>query len=92
MRGKRLYASAGCGRVSEACGTTWKWDHFEMVFVSELPRTSRGWNSVWVFVDRLTKAAHFLSCEDDGPVDCPVQTVYRGDREMAWSVVTVCLR
>ena len=39
----------------------WKWDHITMDFVSSLPRTSRGHNSVWVIVDRLTKAAHFLA-------------------------------
>ncbi|XP_073057247.1 uncharacterized protein [Primulina eburnea] len=26
-----------------------------------LPRTSKGYNSIWVIVDRLTKSAHFLS-------------------------------
>ena len=25
-----------------------------------LPRTSKGYNSIWVIVDRLTKSAHFL--------------------------------
>ena len=32
-----------------------------MDFVSILLRMSRGYNSVWVIVDRLTKAAHFLA-------------------------------
>ena len=39
----------------------WKWDHITMDFVSGLPRTNKGKNSVWVIVDRLTKAAHFLA-------------------------------
>ena len=39
----------------------WKWDHITMDFISGLLRTSKGKNSVWVIVDRLTKAAHFLA-------------------------------
>ena len=31
-----------------------------MDFITSLPRTSHGYNSIWVIVDRLTKSAHFL--------------------------------
>ena len=31
-----------------------------MDFVTGLPKTSRGNDAIWVFVDRLTKSAHFL--------------------------------
>ena len=31
-----------------------------MDFIVGLPRTSKGYNSIWVIVDRLTKLAHFL--------------------------------
>nr|GEU98084.1 reverse transcriptase domain-containing protein [Tanacetum cinerariifolium] len=31
-----------------------------MDFVSRLPRTSSGYDTIWVIVDRLTKSAHFL--------------------------------
>ncbi|GKA03989.1 reverse transcriptase domain-containing protein [Tanacetum coccineum] len=37
-----------------------KWDKIIMDFVSELPRTLTGYDSIWVIVDRLTKSAHFL--------------------------------
>src|SRR5262249_25627994 len=37
-----------------------------MDFVTGLPRTSTGFDSIWVIVDRLTKSAHFL----------PVKTTY----------------
>ena len=38
----------------------WKWDMITMDFVSSLPRTSSGYDAIWVIVDRLTKMAHFL--------------------------------
>ncbi|GJW04144.1 putative reverse transcriptase domain-containing protein [Tanacetum coccineum] len=31
-----------------------------MDFVTKLPKTSSGYNTIWVIVDRLTKTAHFL--------------------------------
>ncbi|GKC91694.1 putative reverse transcriptase domain-containing protein, partial [Tanacetum coccineum] len=38
----------------------WKWENVTMDFVSGLPRTPSGYDSIWVIVDRLTKSAHFL--------------------------------
>ena len=38
----------------------WKWEHVTMDFVVGLPRSSKGFDSIWVVVDRLTKSAHFL--------------------------------
>jgi len=38
----------------------WKWDSISMDFVTHLPRSVKGPDSIWVIVDRLTKCAHFL--------------------------------
>jgi IS30 family transposase len=38
----------------------WKWDEIRMDFIVGLPRTRTGYDSIWVVVDRLTKAAHFI--------------------------------
>jgi transposase InsO family protein len=39
---------------------SWKWDDIGMDFITGLPTTSRGFDSIWVIIDRLTKLAHFL--------------------------------
>jgi hypothetical protein len=38
----------------------WKWENICMDFIVDLPHTSRGYNSIWVIVDHLTKSAHFI--------------------------------
>ncbi|GJT43020.1 putative reverse transcriptase domain-containing protein [Tanacetum coccineum] len=43
----------------------WKWEGIAMDFITKLPRTSSGHDTIWVIVDRLTKSAHFLPmCKD----------------------------
>ena len=38
----------------------WKWDKLGMDFITGLPRTKSGYDSIWVVVDRLTKVAQFI--------------------------------
>ncbi|GJZ49764.1 putative reverse transcriptase domain-containing protein [Tanacetum coccineum] len=37
----------------------WKWDNIIMDFVTKLPKSSQGYDTIWVIVDRLTKSAIF---------------------------------
>ncbi|GKC07363.1 putative reverse transcriptase domain-containing protein [Tanacetum coccineum] len=43
----------------------WKWEGIAMAFVTKLPRTSSGHDTIWVIVDRLTKSTHFLPMRED---------------------------
>ncbi|GJU13515.1 putative reverse transcriptase domain-containing protein [Tanacetum coccineum] len=47
----------------------WKWKRIAMDFVTKLPRTSSGHDTIWVIVDRLTKSAHFLPMREDHKMD-----------------------
>ncbi|GJR82055.1 putative reverse transcriptase domain-containing protein [Tanacetum coccineum] len=47
----------------------WKWDNITMDFITKLPRSSQGFNTIWVIVDRLTKSAHFLAIRENDPLD-----------------------
>ncbi|TYJ96196.1 pol protein [Cucumis melo var. makuwa] len=38
----------------------WKWESVLMDFITGLPRTLKGYTVIWIFVDRLTKSAHFI--------------------------------
>nr|GFA98228.1 hypothetical protein [Tanacetum cinerariifolium] len=37
--------------------------------ITKLPRSSQGFNTIWVIVDRLTKSAHFLPIRENDPLD-----------------------
>ncbi|GJS44018.1 putative reverse transcriptase domain-containing protein [Tanacetum coccineum] len=47
----------------------WKWDNITMDFVTKLPRTSSGYDTIWVIVDRLTKSAHLLLMRENDSMD-----------------------
>ncbi|GKA05416.1 reverse transcriptase domain-containing protein [Tanacetum coccineum] len=43
----------------------WKWEKITMDLVTKLPKSSSGYDAIWVIVDRLTKSAHFLPIRED---------------------------
>ncbi|WVZ58395.1 LOW QUALITY PROTEIN: hypothetical protein U9M48_008672 [Paspalum notatum var. saurae] len=45
---------------------TWKWEHIHMDFIMGLPRTQKGYDSIWVIINQFTKSAHFI----------PMKTIY----------------
>ena len=55
------------GMLQPLAVPAWKWEDIHMDFIVGLPRTSKGYDSIWVIIDRFTKSAHFI----------PVKTTYR---------------
>ncbi|GKA15006.1 putative reverse transcriptase domain-containing protein [Tanacetum coccineum] len=64
-----------CARVKAECQKpsgllvqlvipVWKWENITMYFVTKLPKTSSGQDTIWVIVDRLIKFAHFLPIKE----------------------------
>ncbi|GJQ92884.1 putative reverse transcriptase domain-containing protein [Tanacetum coccineum] len=60
-----------CSRVKAECQKpsslliqpeipTWKWERITMDFVTKLPKTSSGHDTIWFIIDRLTKSSHFI--------------------------------
>ncbi|WVZ84402.1 hypothetical protein U9M48_031439, partial [Paspalum notatum var. saurae] len=55
------------GMLQPLAVLAWKWEDIHMDFIVGLPRTSKGYDSIWVIIDRFTKSAHFI----------PVKTTYQ---------------
>ncbi|GKC08222.1 putative reverse transcriptase domain-containing protein [Tanacetum coccineum] len=47
----------------------WKWEKITMDFVTKLPKTANGYDTIWVIIDRLTKSAHFLPMRENDPME-----------------------
>ncbi|GKC21371.1 putative reverse transcriptase domain-containing protein [Tanacetum coccineum] len=55
--------------VGKTCDTLVKWEKFTMDFITKLPKTSSGYDTIWVIVDRLTKSAHFLPMKENDSME-----------------------
>ncbi|GJY10676.1 putative reverse transcriptase domain-containing protein [Tanacetum coccineum] len=47
----------------------WKWDNITMDFIMKLPKSSQGYDTIWVIVDRLTKFAIFVPMRETDPME-----------------------
>nr|GFB07080.1 putative reverse transcriptase domain-containing protein [Tanacetum cinerariifolium] len=47
----------------------WKWDNITMDFVTKLPKSSQGYDTIWVVVNRLTKSTIFTPIKETDPMD-----------------------
>ncbi|GJZ02009.1 putative reverse transcriptase domain-containing protein [Tanacetum coccineum] len=62
----------------------WKWDNIMMDFITKLPRSSQGFDTIWVIVDRLTKSAHFLPIRENDPLDKLARMQAAQDRQKSY--------
>ncbi|GJR67634.1 putative reverse transcriptase domain-containing protein [Tanacetum coccineum] len=46
----------------------WKWDNIMIDFFMKLPKSSQGYDNIWVIVDRLTKSAIFVPMRETDPL------------------------
>ena len=42
----------------------WKWEQITMDFITKLLRTAKGFDAIWVIMERLSKSAHFLAIRE----------------------------
>ncbi|GKE92684.1 putative reverse transcriptase domain-containing protein, partial [Tanacetum coccineum] len=47
----------------------WKWDNITMDFITKLPKSSQGYDTIWVIVDLLTKFAIFVPMRETDPME-----------------------
>ncbi|GJS35620.1 putative reverse transcriptase domain-containing protein [Tanacetum coccineum] len=47
----------------------WKWDNITMDFITKLPKSSQGYDTIWVIFDRLTKSTIFVPMRETDPME-----------------------
>nr|GFB86456.1 putative reverse transcriptase domain-containing protein [Tanacetum cinerariifolium] len=47
----------------------WKWDNIMMDFITKLPKSSQGFDTIWVIMNQLTKSTHFLPIRKNDLLD-----------------------
>nr|GEX67461.1 putative reverse transcriptase domain-containing protein [Tanacetum cinerariifolium] len=47
----------------------WKWEKITMDFIIKLPKTTNGYDTIWVIINLLTKSAHFLPMRKNDPIE-----------------------
>ncbi|GJR84421.1 putative reverse transcriptase domain-containing protein [Tanacetum coccineum] len=62
----------------------WKWEKITMDFITKLPKTVAGFDSIWVIVDRLTKSAHFLPMRETYSTEKLTRLYMKGDSACHW--------
>ncbi|WVZ93590.1 hypothetical protein U9M48_039558 [Paspalum notatum var. saurae] len=48
------------GMLQPLAVPAWKWEDIHMDIIVGLPRTQKGYDSIWVIIDGFTKSAYFI--------------------------------
>lgn len=55
----------------------WKWEHITMDFITKLPKTTGGLDTIWLIIDRLSKSTHFLLVKETDKMEKMTKTCIR---------------
>nr|GEY88691.1 putative reverse transcriptase domain-containing protein [Tanacetum cinerariifolium] len=67
----------------------WKWDNITMDFVTKLPKSPQGYDTIWVIVDRLTKSAIFALMRETDPLEKLAKFIPKGSETEGQSKRTI---
>ncbi|GKF89340.1 reverse transcriptase domain-containing protein, partial [Tanacetum coccineum] len=67
----------------------WKWERITMDFVTKLPKTSSGYDIIWLIVDRLTKSAHFIPTRETDSMETLTRLYIK--EIVSWHVVPISI-
>ena len=71
---------------------TWKWEQITMDFITKLPRTAKGFDAIWVIVDRLTKSVHLLVIRESSSAEKLPEMYIREIVARHGVSVSICLK
>ncbi|GJS80282.1 putative reverse transcriptase domain-containing protein [Tanacetum coccineum] len=63
----------------------WKWDNITMDFVTKLPKSSQGCDTIWMIVDRLTKSVIFVPMRETNPME-KLARMYLKEKDLVTSL------
>nr|GEY67092.1 putative reverse transcriptase domain-containing protein [Tanacetum cinerariifolium] len=65
----KYFVHPGSDKMYQDLKQLYWWPNMKADIATYLPRTSSGYDTIWVIVDRLTKYAHFLPMREDNSMD-----------------------